>query len=256
MLPTNSRVCLFPYQLLRTFYFLWNQVCTVDNTNNIKLLRSSWCDLHTDFENIHTSRCVNLALELHETLYVLQYSIFFPFQTFSEYFLQMSKLMVLRDQGHHTARVKCCLSVPNNSTLNNITIVTDTSWCLQLVHNPSPGTIKADSHIACRAHAVPMPFPCHAVLLSAYNVSFPFDLHSVAVSDSHLPCHAHAVPMPFSGHAVFFKATTQHGHRETACGLPARVRLLPATTRSSTKIFIRSIAILLSTIHTYDCKEW
>jgi hypothetical protein len=24
-------------------------------------------------------------------------------------------------------------------------------------------TIKADSHIACRAHAAPMPFPCHAV---------------------------------------------------------------------------------------------
>ena len=23
--------------------------------------------------------------------------------------------------------------------------------------------VKADSHIACRAHAVPMPFPCHAV---------------------------------------------------------------------------------------------
>jgi len=26
-------------------------------------------------------------------------------------------------------------------------------------------TVKADSHIACHAHAVPMPFPCHAVLL-------------------------------------------------------------------------------------------
>jgi hypothetical protein len=24
-------------------------------------------------------------------------------------------------------------------------------------------TIKADSHIACRAHAAPMPFSCHAV---------------------------------------------------------------------------------------------
>ena len=24
-------------------------------------------------------------------------------------------------------------------------------------------TVKADSHIACRAHAVPMPFPCHAL---------------------------------------------------------------------------------------------
>ena len=51
-------------------------------------------------------------------------------------------------------------------------------------------TIKADSHIACRSHAAPMPFPCHAVPLRVHNVSFPFDLHSAVVSDSHLPCHA------------------------------------------------------------------
>jgi len=62
--------------------------------------------------------------------------------------------------------------------------------------------------------------------------------------------------MPCSDHAVLLKATAQRGRRETACGLPARVRLLPATTRSSTKIVIRSITILLTTIHTYDCKEW
>jgi hypothetical protein len=41
----------------------------------------------------------------------------------------------------------------------------------------------------------------------------------------------HAAPMPCSDHAVLFKATAQHGRRETACGPPARVRLLPATTR-------------------------
>ena len=44
-------------------------------------------------------------------------------------------------------------------------------------------------------------------------MSFPFDLHSAAVSDSHLPC---------SDHAVLLKATAQHGRRETAvlcCGL-------------------------------------
>jgi hypothetical protein len=57
----------------------------------------------------------------------------------------------------------------------------------------------------------------------------------------------HAGPMPCSDHAVLLKATAQHGRRETACGLPARVRLLPATTRSSTKIVIRSIPILLTT---------
>jgi len=66
----------------------------------------------------------------------------------------------------------------------------------------------------------------------------------------------HAAPMSCSDHAVLFKATAQRGPRETACGLPARVRLLPATTRSSTKIVIRSIPSLLTTIHTYDCNEW
>jgi len=48
--------------------------------------------------------------------------------------------------------------------------------------------------------------------------------------------------MPCSVHAVILKATAQHVRRETACGPPARVRL-PATTRSSTKIVIRSIPI-------------
>jgi len=63
------------------------------------------------------------------------------------------------------------------------------------------------------------------------------------------PCHA--LTMPF-----YLKATAQHGRQETACGLPARFQLLPATMRSSTKIVIISIPILLTTIHTYDCKEW
>jgi len=116
---------------------------------------------------------------------------------------------------------------------------------------------------------------------------FPFDLQVAAVSDSHLSCRAmplpllchvakglecvshliytlrpclihtcHAVPMPWSDHAVLLKATAQHGRRETVCGLPARIQLLPATTRSSTKIVIRSIPTLLTTIRTRDCKEW
>jgi len=87
-------------------------------------------------------------------------------------------------------------------------------------------------------------------------VSFLFDLHCAAMSDSHLPGHANAAPMPRSDHAVLLKAAAQHGRRETACGLPARVRLLPASTRSSTKIVIRTTPILLITIDTYDCKEW
>jgi len=61
--------------------------------------------------------------------------------------------------------------------------------------------------------------------------------------------------MPCSDHVVLLKATAQHGRRVTACGLPARIRLLPATTRSSMNIVIRSIPVLLTTIHTYDCKD-
>jgi hypothetical protein len=53
----------------------------------------------------------------------------------------------------------------------------------------------------------------------------------------------HAAPMPCSDYAVLLKATAHDGRRETACGRPARVRLLPATTRSSTKVIISSIPI-------------
>jgi hypothetical protein len=53
----------------------------------------------------------------------------------------------------------------------------------------------------------------------------------------------HAMPMPCSDYTVLLKATAQHVRRETACGLPACVWLLPATTRSSTKVLIRSIPI-------------
>ena len=53
----------------------------------------------------------------------------------------------------------------------------------------------------------------------------------------------HTMPMLCSYHAVLLKATLQHVRRETACGLPVRFRLLPATTRSSTKVVIRRIPI-------------
>jgi hypothetical protein len=49
--------------------------------------------------------------------------------------------------------------------------------------------------------------------------------------------------MPCSDHAILLKARAQHVRRERAYGLPARVRLLPATTQSSTKVVIRSIPI-------------
>ena len=53
----------------------------------------------------------------------------------------------------------------------------------------------------------------------------------------------HAMPMLCSDHAVLLKATAQHVRRETACGLPARVQLLPSTSRSSTKVVIRRIPV-------------
>ena len=46
-------------------------------------------------------------------------------------------------------------------------------------------------------------------------------------ADSHIECRAHAIP----DHAVLLKATAQHDRRQTACGLLARIRLLPATMR-------------------------
>jgi len=53
----------------------------------------------------------------------------------------------------------------------------------------------------------------------------------------------HAMPMPCSDRAVLLNTTAQHVRRETACGLPARFRLLPATRRSSTKVIIRRIPV-------------
>jgi hypothetical protein len=54
---------------------------------------------------------------------------------------------------------------------------------------------------------------------------------------------SHTMPMLCCDHAILLKATAHHVRRETACGLPASVRLLPATTRSSTKVVIRRIPI-------------
>jgi hypothetical protein len=49
--------------------------------------------------------------------------------------------------------------------------------------------------------------------------------------------------MPRSDRAVLLNATAQSRRRETACERPARYRLLPATTRSSRKVVIRSILL-------------
>jgi len=86
-------------------------------------------------------------------------------------------------------------------------------------------------------HAVPMPFPCHTVLL---RVCLSHLIYTVR------PCliHTfHAMPLSCFDHAVLLKATAQHVRREMAGALPARVRLLPATTWTSTKVVIRSIPV-------------
>jgi hypothetical protein len=57
------------------------------------------------------------------------------------------------------------------------------------------GTVKANSHMPCRAHAAPMPFTCHAVLLKVYIVSFPYDLHRATLFNSHIPCLCPAMPL-------------------------------------------------------------
>jgi hypothetical protein len=123
-------------------------------------------------------------------------------------------------------------------------------WGLRLRDRGQPAMpLKADSHIACRAHAVPL--PCREA--KGFRMCLSHLIYTVRPCLIHT---CHAMPMPCSDHAVLLKATAQRGRREMACGLPVRLRLLPATTRSSTKIAIRSIPILLTTIHTYDCKEW
>jgi hypothetical protein len=106
-------------------------------------------------------------------------------------------------------------------------------------------SVKANSHIPCRSHAALMPFPCHAAPLRGWVVSFLFDLHSAAMLDSHMPCRARAMPWPCRSESYFSRpkhsaAWTWHdvisiGRPETTCGRPACVRLLPATTRISTK---------------------
>jgi hypothetical protein len=113
-----------------------------------------------------------------------------------------------------------------------------------------PLTLSANSHKLCCSYAAPKPFPCHVVPLKVYIVSFPFDIHSGAVFDAHKPCRARAMPRPCRFESNFSRprlsaAWAWHvwisvGRPETACRRPARVRLLPATTRSSTNDVIRS----------------
>ena len=87
-----------------------------------------------------------------------------------------------------------------------------------------------------------MPRPCHSPAMPCrrgFKMCLSHFIYTVRPCLIHT---CHAAPIPCSDHAVLLKATAQHGRQETACGLLARVRLLPATTRSSTKV-IRRIPI-------------
>jgi len=103
----------------------------------------------------------------------------------------------------------------------------------------------------CRPHAVPL--PCRAA--KGLDWVFPIwftQCERVWFTHS-MPCPCCASTTPFWKRLL--KATAQHGmgtawhvwinigRREKAWGLPARVRLLPATMRSSTKVVIRGIPI-------------
>ena len=92
-------------------------------------------------------------------------------------------------------------------------------------------TLKADSHIACRAHAVSLPCRAAKGLKCVFPIWFTQCGHVLFT-----------LAMPRSDHAVLLKATAQ-SRQETTCGRSARYRLLPATMRSSRNVVIRSILI-------------
>jgi hypothetical protein len=111
---------------------------------------------------------------------------------------------------------------------------------------------KADSYIEYRAHAVPLPCRAAKDLECVFPIWFTQCGRVWFTLAMPCPCRVHAMLWPCSSSQEH--STAQRW--ETDCGLPDRSRLLPATTRSSTKVVIRSIPILLTTIHTYYCKEW
>jgi hypothetical protein len=128
------------------------------------------------------------------------------------------------------------------------------AWCKQTYEFAS---LPIDRACHCkRRFTHSMPCPCRSPAMpcrKGFRICLSHFIYTVRPCLIHT---CHAMPMPCSDHAVLLKATAQHGRRETASRLPARVRLLPGTTRSSTKVVVRSIPILITTIHTYDCKEW
>jgi hypothetical protein len=72
--------------------------------------------------------------------------------------------------------------------------------------------LKANAHITCRAHAAPMPFPCHAVPLRVYLMSFTFECGCV--------CFTHAMPYPCSARAVLLFHTCHAMPMQCPCRSP------------------------------------
>jgi hypothetical protein len=62
--------------------------------------------------------------------------------------------------------------------------------------------------------------------------------------------------MPCYDHAVLLKVTAQHGRRETALWATWSLSASSGYYAEFHEIFIRNIPVLLTTIHTYGCKEW
>ena len=105
-------------------------------------------------------------------------------------------------------------------------------------------TFKADSHIACRAHAASIPFPSHGVPLK-FRMCLSHLIYTVRPCLIHT---CHTMPMPCYAHAMLRPCRSSQGHgtaRQSGDGLwvPARFRLLPANARSSTKVVIRRIPV-------------
>jgi hypothetical protein len=69
---------------------------------------------------------------------------------------------------------------------------------------------KADSHVACRAHAVPLPCRAAKGLECVFPIWF-----------TQCGCVWFTLAMPCSDHAVFLKATAQHGLLSTVLRITA-----------------------------------
>jgi hypothetical protein len=128
----------------------------------------------------------------------------------------------------------------NNFFLKKSCLLWDNVEKYGRVRQATGDCIKANSHIPCRSPAMPCQKGIRLCLSHLIYTVRPCLIHT-----------CHATTMPFWKRLL--KATAQRsmawcvwisiGRPETACGRPACIRRLLATTRSSTKVVIRSIPI-------------